>query len=253
MYGPYGQGSKDLVNFVRLVAQQRVLCVCDFSKPGSAMEDSFQRHLEALNAVYEQVILENAQLRKQLGQAPEFGDLRQLTQSGSMPPLPPMATVSTLNLQESTVQLPGALCDSEKLSPQILEGDPIEPPGDGAKGDTNEDSASCNGDNAPSLPETPRPPASSPPKMTDHMKSLKSRASRRSSFLRNSLRTNDSDEETEDDVACCFSGRTRSIPVTSALYFILHGVCVEDCFRIFCSSGDSSRVHSICRARQPSC
>ncbi|CAE7909947.1 CACNA1F, partial [Symbiodinium necroappetens] len=195
----YLMGSKDLVNFVRLVAQQRVLCVCDFSKPGSAMEDSFQRHLEALNAVYEQVILENAQLRKQLGQAPEFGDLRQLTQSGSMPPLPPMATVSTLNLQESTVQLPGALCDSEKLSPQILEGDPIEPPGDGAKGDTNEDSASCNGDNAPSLPETPRPPASSPPKMTDHMKSLKSRASRRSSFLRNSLRTNDSDEETEDD------------------------------------------------------
>jgi len=146
--------------------------------------------------------LENAQLRKQLVQAPpaaEFGDpLRQLTQSGSMPPLPPMATVSTLNLQESTVQLPGALCDSENLSRQVLEGDPNDPPGDGAKGDANEDSASCNGDNAPSLPETPRPPASSPPKMTD-MRSLKSRASRLSSFLRNSFRTNDSDEETEDD------------------------------------------------------
>ena len=176
-----------------------------------AMEDSFQRHLDALNAVYEQVILENAELRKQLGKAPQEDPLRQLSQTGSMPPLPalpPIATISTLNLQHdavNVVQLPGAL-ESEKLSPRFRER-----ANEKEADKDHEDLNGCHSNMIPSLSESlpsPAPPSSNPPPMTDS-KSVRSKPSqRRSSFLRNSLKTSDSEEESEDDVTLLHTWHT---------------------------------------------
>ena len=161
------------------------------------MEDSFQRHLEALNAVYEQVISENAELRKQLG-----NPLLNLSQSGSGPPLPPvatLATVSTLNLQqENSPQLPGALIESENLQPNLFDGTAAK--AFEKEGEELEDIHNgVESHPITSLPESPSPPECSPPPLTDSKSNHAKPSQRRSSFIRQSLMTVNSGEETEDD------------------------------------------------------
>ena len=118
--------------------------------------------------------------------------------------MPPVATVSTLNLHQEAkdelpgaVQLPGALFESEKPGQNPSESEAL------PKWADEVDETIRNAGGLPELPsESPAPPDCAPPAMTESRSTKQAKPSqRRSSFLRNSLMSIDSGEETEDDAS----------------------------------------------------